>query len=400
MKAFNRQHLRWLALPLFFVFLALAAAGFILQGRTNTQFNQTSLSVLIPFYLLMGFWLVIGALIVWYHPRNPVGWMIILLMPLVALDQTAVGYVAYNASVSPDSLPAVQAAIIWIKWTAMPFGILIFTLSLLLLPNGRLLSKRWRPVAWVALAAFSLYLLLKALEPTPTIIYPGEVSPLAVSESMWSVLNPLHWLVLVVITLCICAGLYSLISRMRHAGSEERQQVKWLVAPPILFIVAIPIILFGQYEESGNFFLLGGFLHMIAVSGFIVALAIAVFKYRFYDIDIIVNRALVYTSLTLLLSGIFFGSVVIMERLFRLLTGQESPLVVVVSTLLIAALFSPLHRWVQELIDRRFYRRKYDAVQTLAAFSPKARDEVDLETLTAELLGVVDAVIQPAELSI
>ena len=139
---------------------------------------------------------------------------------------------------------------------------------------------------------------------------------------------------------------------------------------------------------------------MIAVSGFIVSLAIAVFKYRLYDIDIIINRALVYSSLTLLLTAIFFGSVILMERLVQLLTGQESQLAVVASTLLIAALFAPLRGRVQELIDRRFYRRKYDAVQTLAAFSLKARDEVDLEALTAELLGVVDEVMQPSELSI
>ena len=159
-------------------------------------------------------------------------------------------------------------------------------------------------------------------------------------------------------------------------------------------------VVFGSYEESGQVFQLGGFIHMFAVTGMVLAMAVAIFKYRLYDIDLIINRALVYSLLTLLLTAVFFISVVLIQSLVRLITGQDSPLSIVVSTLLIAALFNPLRRRIQEFIDRRFFRRKYDAVQTLAAFAQTARDEVDLEALTGELTRVVRQTMQPDRISI
>jgi hypothetical protein len=400
MKALNAPNLRWLAPLLIVVFLLLAVAGFILQGLTGTAFDQMGLSVQVPFYIVLGIWSAMAALIVWFHPHNPVGWLLAILMPIVAMDQILFGYAAYSDTLTTGPLPRVDVALIWLKFSAMPFGILIFTLSLLVLPNGRFLSKSWRWVAGAAIVALPLYLVMKTLEPGPINTYPSAVSPLAVSDSQWVILRPFMWLAITVITICFGAGLVCLISRLRQAGTVERQQLKWMAAPPFLFIIGIPLVVFGQYEESGNLFHAGGFFHMLAATGMMFAMAIALFKYRLYDIDIIINRTLVYSLLTLLLAAIYFSSVVLMEQLFRFLTGQESPLAVVVSTLLIAGLFNPLRRRIQGFIDRRFYRRKYDAVKTLAAFSETARDEVDLDVLMAELMNVVEVAMQPKKLSL
>jgi hypothetical protein len=139
---------------------------------------------------------------------------------------------------------------------------------------------------------------------------------------------------------------------------------------------------------------------ILSFTGVPVAIGFAVLKYRLYEIDIIINRALVYVSLTATLVAVYLGGVVLLQRLFVLLTGQRSTLAIVASTLLIAALFSPLRRWVQALVDRRFYRRKYDARKTLAAFSTKLRDETELESLNNDLMGIVTETMQPAHVSL
>jgi hypothetical protein len=141
-------------------------------------------------------------------------------------------------------------------------------------------------------------------------------------------------------------------------------------------------------------------VELLSFAGIPVAVGIAVLRYRLYDIDVIINRTLVYGSLTATLIALYFGGIVVLQRLFVLLTGQQSTLAVVASTLLIAALFNPLRRRIQSFIDRRFYRRKYDARKTLEAFTAKLRDETDFDALNAELVGVVNETIQPAHVSL
>jgi hypothetical protein len=199
------------------------------------------------------------------------------------------------------------------------------------------------------------------------------------------------------------------VLRYRHSGGEERQQIKWIAFAASVVVVVYAIAMIASFvfpEESwttaGSVWWLNLLTYTVLSSFTLVPIAvgIAVLKYRLYEIDIIINRALVYGSLTAMLVALYLGGVVLLQRLFVLLTGERSTLAVVASTLLIAALFTPLRRRIQRFIDRSFYRRKYDAAKTLERFSMKLRDETDLEALSDDLVGVVRETMQPAHVSL
>jgi hypothetical protein len=197
------------------------------------------------------------------------------------------------------------------------------------------------------------------------------------------------------------AGVVSLYFRFRGAGRAERQQIKWLAYVGTVLLTGSILLYAGPDSLSGLWFRQVGFaLWMIGFAGIPVAIGIAIFKYRLYEIDIIINRTLVYGSLTAMLVALYFGGIVLLQRVFVLLTGQQSSLAVVASTLVIAALFNPLRRRIQSFVDRRFYRRKYDARKTLEAFSARLREETDLEALNNGLVGVVRETMQPAHVSL
>jgi hypothetical protein len=194
----------------------------------------------------------------------------------------------------------------------------------------------------------------------------------------------------------------SLLVRLNHATGVERQQIKWFAYVAAVAVIG-GILRYVGYSEVANagwvrttgiLFMLVGFV------GVPIAMGIAILKHHLYDIDLLINRTLVYGSRTAMLVALYFGAIVVLQRLFVLLTGQRATLAVVASTLLIAALFSPLRRRIQSLIDRRFYRSKYDARKTLEAFSLKLRDETDLEALSNDLVGVVTETVQPAHVSL
>jgi hypothetical protein len=196
----------------------------------------------------------------------------------------------------------------------------------------------------------------------------------------------------------LLAGLGAVISlfvRFRRARGDERQQIKWFASAAALTLAWIIV----AEEQSGEIVALSGLLVIASIP---VATGIAILRYRLYDIDRIINRTLVYGSLTAALAALYFAGVTATQAIFRALTSQEEQpqLAIVVSTLVIAALFNPLRRRIQEFIDRRFYRRKYDARKTLEAFSAKLRDETDLDALSADLVGVVDETMQPAHVSL
>jgi hypothetical protein len=195
----------------------------------------------------------------------------------------------------------------------------------------------------------------------------------------------------------------SLFVRMRSATEVERQQLKWLAYAAAGFAFGIIlVVLSGAIGAPAWFDRTANAVFLVTSEGIIVAIGIAILKYRLYDIDVIINRTLVYGSLTAILAGIYFGGVTTTQALFRALAGQEQlpQLVVVASTLIIAALFNPLRRRIQSFIDRRFYRSKYDAAKTLEGFSTRLRDETDLEALRGDLEGVVRETMQPAHVSL
>jgi len=210
--------------------------------------------------------------------------------------------------------------------------------------------------------------------------------------------------------LCAVASALSLVLRYRRSGSEEREQIKWIAfAGSFVGLMSLVTVLSTLIFEplflgaTGTQPLWLGILQdveLLSFTGIPVAVGFAVLKYRLYDIDLLINRALVYGSLSATLALVYFGGIVVLQRLFVVLTGQQSTLAVVASTLLIAALFSPLRRRIQRFIDRRFYRKKYDARKTLEAFSTKLREGTDLDALSNDLVGAVRETMQPAHVSL
>jgi hypothetical protein len=188
---------------------------------------------------------------------------------------------------------------------------------------------------------------------------------------------------------------------MRRASGVERQQLKWFAYATVV-LVGGSVLDFTISEATGIKWLgnIGFVFTMLGLAGLPMAIGIAVLKYRLYDIDLLINRTLVYGSLTAMLAALYFGGIVVLQRAFVVLTGERSTLAVVASTLVIAALFNPLRHRVQRFVDRRFYRRKYDARKTLEAFSAKLRDETDLDALRGDLVGVVRETMQPAHVSL
>jgi hypothetical protein len=282
-----------------------------------------------------------------------------------------------------------------LSWAWLPGVSLMRFFVPLYFPDGRLVSPRWR---WLARVAFLFCVggaIYSAFSPGE-IQDEGIVNPLGI-EALKPVSDLLGPFVLVVYFALLFASAASLAVRFRRSGSVERQQIKWLafaaLAIPVWFLTNAPI-----EAASHTLFVI---MDALIVSALIpAATGIAILRYRLYDIDVVINRTIVYGSLTVMLVALYFGGIVVLQRVFVALTGQQSTLAVVASTLAIAALFNPLRRWVQAFVDRRFYRRKYDAAKTLAAFNSRLREETDLDSLRDEVLEVVRETMQPEHASL
>jgi len=280
-------------------------------------------------------------------------------------------YAAYALVVEPGSLPAPRT-ISRVLELGGPLALTFAPFLLLLFPTGRLPSPRWRPLAWISTFSGVVLLVLNFLFARPETV-GGVITAVTVS-------------VVAVIFAAFALSALSLVVRYRRASGLERQQLKWFASAAVL----AGAVLVGSFVIGA---LLGdtvwNLLDAVSRTGLYLAVGVAILRYRLYDIDRIINRALVYGSLTVLLAATYFGGVTATQALFRTLTGQEDlpQLVVVASTLIIAALFNPLRRRSQSFIDRSFYRRKYDARKTLEAFSAQLRDETDLDALSNDLVG-------------
>jgi hypothetical protein len=350
---------------------------------------------------------IVGALIASRRPENPIGWICLvagLFWTLIALDDQ---YTAYALATTGVVLfPAAVAALSQWLWVP-PVGLLSIYL-ILFFPDGRLPSRRWTPLAWFFGAVMVLVSLAIALAPGPLPDLGGVRNPFGLEGYPW--IADATNVIPALLPLCTLASALSLVLRYRRSGSEEREQIKWIglagsfVGLMSLITVVSALIFAPEFPDStGTQPLWLGVLQdveLLSFAGIPVAVGIAVLRYRLYDIDVIINRTLVYGSLTATLIALYFGGIVVLQRLFVVLTGQQSTLAVVASTLLIAALFSPLRRRIQAFIDRRFYRKKYDARNTLEAFSTKLREGTDLDALSNDLVGVVRETMQPAHVSL
>ncbi len=400
----------WLAWSLAALSLLLCAASivvYVAAGSVQPPSNwgtggHSAVLVLVVPFLAFPF---VGALIASKRSKNPIGWICLAVGVIWMIMLTSTSYGWYGLVVRPGSVPFPAAIGSLGGWAWAPAVGLLGTYLILLFPDGRLPSRRWRPLAWISGAAILSVSAGSALTPGPVEGFPGIDNPFGLEKYPW-VADAAQSLVLL-LPVCILASVVSLVLRFLRARGEEREQIKWLA-----FAASILGLGFSSYVIPGNILpddaggadpLWQNLLEdavTLSFAGIPMAVGIAVLRHRLYDIDLIINRALVYVSLTVLLAAVYAGGVVGLQAALRSLTGQESTLAVVASTLAIAALFGPLRRRVQAFVDRRFYRRKYDAVKTLSAFNARLREETDLDTLSDDLVGVANRTVQPAHVSL
>lgn len=333
-----------------------------------------------PVILLLVYWLL-GGLILWRQGMSRLG-----LTVSLALITFPIVMVASDHDWS-TSFPA----LVFFGVTIGLVGSIIMVLFLYLLPNGRF-SPKW---AFVPLVCTVLLLFVTFLENNGILALPPQAI---------SLLNT------VIVILVLLGGGLQIYRYRRDSNATERQQTKWILFGILatIFAIIVWILIFGPaltisagqpqlLAYLGGWFLINTVLLLILPATIVIAIS----RYNLWGIDVIIRKTLVYAVLTALLALVYFGIVVLLQRLFGALTGAaQSPLALVVSTLAIAALFTPLRRRIQEIIDRRFFRKKYDAQQVLAQFALTARDETDLDALTTELVRVVQETMQPEQVSI
>lgn len=379
---------------------ATAAVAAILAIVTATAVLSLESFEWVP-VVVVGIWLtttaVVGALIVANRPENAVGSLMVAAPIVIALGLLFEAYASYVYELGHTHLPFGLPAAWLTLWLTIP-GFGLFIHLLLRFPSGRLPSPRWTWISRVATTAVAVTALAYALRPGPIdnvkgLSNPlGELGPAWLSEAGLAVGDTL-------LPLSGFAAVASLFLRYRRARTTERQQMKWFVLAIAVFPVLFALSQIQWVADDSGDDYLGFFLVMSALLLVPVSMGVGILKHRLYDIDVVVNRALVYAGLTAILAGAYLGVVMLLQGVLRSFT-PESDLAVAGSTLVVAALFRPARARVQSFIDRRFYRRKYDAAETLGAFSARLRDQVDLESLRSELVGAVAATMQPEHASL
>ena len=380
----------WLIVPLY---VAGICTSYVLQRRAGLLDDNPVENVV----LLVGFsaFAVVGSLLVAKRPTNVIGWIMAAIALILSIALASDSYTAYVVVTRgrPDALAVMGAWIGSWYWYLLLALVLIF--MPLLFPDGRLPSRRWLPVLVLAGVGTVMMVVLGALADTLSVNEaPGyEIdNPIGVEGLRYVEDLPVFGVLTGLLIFSIVGAGASVVVRFRRSRGVERQQMKW-------FVYAVALMLLVPTEGF-----LPGIFGSVALGAVLIglptAIGIAVLRHRLYEIDLIINRTLVYGTLTATLVALYLGGIVLLQRVFVTLTGEKSTLAVVASTLVIAALFNPLRRRIQSFIDRRFYRRKYDARKTLEDFSARLRDETDLETLNAHLVGVVAETMQPAHVSL
>jgi len=385
---------------LFAIITLVALYGLIQEVRNlPADINLFVILGILLWSLLPVEFALLAALIVSQRPHNVIGWLMVLPASVFSF-----GFLTENYLARFPVPPAEPTALLWlavilnnIAWLFLIFPILF---TMLLFPDGRPPSPRWRWILVAGLGMCAFLILFGLASPEITLIENED----------WVLANPIGFLpdgtgfpqapwfaALIIMTLLCLAAPFA---RYRRATGVEREQIKWLFYACGLFVL-VYIPSFFITDEAGDFLIEPlGVLFVLAIMAVPAAIAIAILRYRLYDISVIIRKTLLYGALSGLLALVYFGSVILLQGLFEALTGQSSPIIIVISTLLIAALFTPLRRRLQRTIDRRFFRQKYDAQRVLTQFAQTARDEVDLESLTNELIRVTRETVQPESISI
>ena len=336
---------------------------------------------------------VVGAVVASRHPRNAIGWIFCSMGLVVGLNTLAGGYAEYCLASGSGPRSLGETAAWFSSWSWIPLVFVPTSFLLLLFPDGRPPSPRWRPVAWCAGLGISGFVVGYALEAGPLEDFPQIANPYGVDSPIVGVVGVAASFV---VGGSMVASAVSLVMRLRRGGSEQRQQIKWLTYGGAVVV--------GTIFVAGFIAIWSAEVSIVVISlallGLPIFTGIAIVRHRLYDIDLLINLTLVYGSLTATLALVYVGGAVGLQAALRAVTGQESSVAVVASTLVIAALFNPLRRRVQGFVDRRFYRRKYDAAKTLAAFNARLREETDLQALSGDLVGVARETVQPEHASL
>ena len=400
----KRHTAAWLAWAVCALSLALTALTFLLIAL-NLSLNAPIYFYWLESTIIAVGYPVIGAIIASRLPAHPIGWICCAIGVLAAVQHFSGEYAIYALMAPHPEALLGGYAMLWVSLWAWILVFGLIEILLFLFPNGRLPSKRWRPLAWLSGALTLMAAILISISPDAALdalgssdnVHVSIPNPLGV-EGLPNLYRPVQTLVL---ALGLVAAASVVIGR-RKAGGIERLQVKWLLYASVIWFGGnvLKNTVFSPLGDVSWGLWVSYLLVVIGGLGGPIAIGIAILRYRLYEIDIIINRTLVYGALTVTLVALYFGGIVVLQRVFVLLTGQQSTLAVVASTLLIAALFSPMRRRIQSFIDRGFYRRKYDAARTLEVFSAKLRDETDLDALSDDLVGVVRETMQPAHVSL
>ena len=401
----------WWPAGLAWVLWALFVVGMALGLRLDHLLRQAGRPDMVQFtaenaiYALLGLvsTATVGALVASRRPRNPVGWLLLTFGLLVVVSLVAVGYVAYGLLARPGALPATDAAVVLVyalNDSGAPVPVL--ALALLLTPTGSLPSRRWRWLGF-ALAAVAVASVIagpfnhRPLEPPlESVTSPLGIDLAASSPTVRLLYEVVGGVLSVAFPLVIVAATGSLVMRFWQARGVERQQLRWVALAAALVPVAVLVAIAastigGPAADTVVTFAIGTVTWLVPL-----ALGAAVLRYRLYDLDRIISRTLAYGLVTLLLGGGYAAVVLLLGRLL----GRSSSLAVAGATLAVAALFQPVRRRVQAVVDRRFNRRRYDAARTVEAFAARLREQVDLDALSAELLDVVDQTVDPTKASL
>ena len=382
-----RTRSTWAAWSMAAIFVVGCGAAVALQVATGS-FSPDSVAHALTF---TGF-MVVGAVIVAHRPGNAVGWIFSAVGLLAATGWLATEYAAYAYITRPGSVPGA----IWAAWYQqqwwIPMYTLVFIATPLLFPTGRLPSTRWRPVAVVAAVTAMAVELLWALQPTIQLTDQDYWvdNPIGLARIPHPDTSAVGGILAGLFIGCIVAAVISLVLRFRRARGVERQQLKWFTYAGVLLILTIPVAEFLPASIAAAF---GGLI----VAFVPVAAGIAILRFRLYDIDRLINRTLVYGTLTALLGGVYAVAVLVLGQLFGGVSRDPPSWAVAGATLAVWALFQPARRRIQGVVDRRFNRQKYDAARTVEVFTARLREEIDLAALSKELLAVVDQTMEPTQ---
>jgi len=369
------------------------------SGNKLQTIGEAVFSLVIPIVFV-----TVAALIVSRQPRNTVGWLLMIPVGAFLVLWPVEAYIERIAPTAPAPTPALLVMAWFSSWSWLLLIFPVLALALLF-PNGRPPTRRWR---WMEFALIGWPVLLVILA-TLTQTIQSETTPHLTLDNPIGVLSEGTvdrlagvWVAGMMVLVVLCVA--SLFVRYRRASDTEREQIKWLLYACAVFLVVFvggAVTGYGVGTSAVDY--IWGVCFVLSLVAFPVAIGVAILRYHLYDIDVIIRRTLVYGVLTAMLAFLYFSAVALLQIVSRALTdggAQQPQWAIVASTLAIAALFQPLRRRIQAFIDRRFYRRKYDAARTLAEFGTSLRDEVELDVLTQDLIGVVQETLQPEHVSL